>query len=424
MATFALLLALLSLMDSAYGGGFTTDLIHRNSPASPFHPNPTRGAARRSILWARHSSRKIRSDLIYGGSEYYMKVAIGSPPLETFLLVDTGSDLSWTQCKPCIKCYQQKPPIFNPRNSSSYETVQCRTRLCKSLLGARCGGDDGRACNYFYKYGDKSFTRGEVAVETFRIGTPPGSTITLPRIVFGCGYDNGGGFDSVGSGIIGLGGNGPFSLISQTNGSFGGRFGYCLVPESSKGTSKISFGEDSVVSGPGVFSTPLISIGLDQFYFVNLEGFSIGKTRFLYGNNSSDSEAKDSSKFKIMVIDSGTSLTFMPSQFFDSLESAITAAVALPRVRDPNGELDLCYRSLGGKINAPIVTLHFAGDADMALNVGSTFLHSAENQVCVTMKPTDQLPILGNFAQMGFKVGFDVRNRTVSFMATTDCAVQ
>ncbi|KAI6706028.1 hypothetical protein NL676_008990 [Syzygium grande] len=190
LRSFSLLVLLFCLVESAFGrGGFTADLIHRDSPSSPFHDPFTthsdrmRGAARRSIsrahrLWAGHSS-KIQSEMMYSDGGYYMKVLIGSPPLETFLMVDTGSDLLWTQCEPCVKCYRQKPPIFNPRNSSTYKTVQCGTGLCKSLDGARCGGDDGRTCEYYYKYGDESFTSGALAVETFRIGTPPGSTITV-----------------------------------------------------------------------------------------------------------------------------------------------------------------------------------------------------------------------------------------------------
>lgn len=351
-----------------------------------------------------------------------MKVSIGSPPLETLMMIDTGSDLLWTQCEPCIKCYRQKPPIFNPRNSSTYKTVQCRTRLCESLDGARCGSDNWSVCKYKYSYGDGSFTSGDVAVETFRIGSPPGSTITLPGITFGCSYDNVGTFAEAGSGIIGLGG-GPFSLISQTEGSIGGQFGYCLVSQFRKGTSKISFGEGATVSGPGAVSTPLVSKSPSTYYYVNLEGFSVGNTRFSYGDDYGDSEAKESTKVVHMMIDSGTTLTFMPSQFFHDLESALAEAIPLPRVPDPRRRLKLCYRSTGSEINVPVVTLHFAGGADMALNKVNTFAQLTKDRVCLTIMPTDGLPILGNLAQMDFKVGFDVRKRTVSFMAA-DCTAQ
>ncbi|KAF8022170.1 hypothetical protein BT93_G2347 [Corymbia citriodora subsp. variegata] len=425
-------LALLCLVESAVGrGGFTTDLIHRDSPSLPFHDSfatrsdRMRGAAQRSIsrarrFWARHSS-EIQSEMAYSRGEYYMKVWIGSPPIEKLAIADTGSDLSWTQCEPCVECYSQKQPIFNPRNSSTYKTVQCLTRLCQSLVRAGCGG--GGACKYNYTYGDGSFTSGDVAVETFRMGAPPGGTVTLPRIVFGCGYDNVGIFTDTGSGIIGLGG-GPASLITQTDGSFGGQFGYCLVPEFRNGSSKISFGEDAAVSGPGTVSTPLFSKSSDTYHIVNLEGFSIGKTRFSYRDISAGSEAKESVRAVEMMIDSGTTLTFLPSEIFHSLESAVVKAIPLPRVPDPKGMLGPCYRSPSGEFDAPVVTLHFAGGADIALNAINTFMQFTEDLVCFTMKSTDSIPILGNLAQMEFKVGFNVRKRMVSFMASPGCTAR
>lgn len=205
-------------------------------------------------------------------------------------------------------------------------------------------------------------------------------------------------FDNAGPCIISLGDSGNISLISQIEGSIGGQFSYCLVPEFGKGMSKISFGKDAVVFGPGAVSTPIVSIGPKLYYVVNLKGFSVGKMRFSYGNNFTDSEAEESNEVVKMMIDSGISLTLMPPQFFDNLESAITEAIRLPRVLDPRGKLDLCYRSPGSEIDVPVVTLHFAGGIDMVLKTSSIFVRFAEDLVCVTIKPTDDVPILANFA--------------------------
>lgn len=38
-------------------------------------------------------------------------------------IAGTGSDLNWTQCKPCSPCYPQQPPIFDLNRSSSYNLV-------------------------------------------------------------------------------------------------------------------------------------------------------------------------------------------------------------------------------------------------------------------------------------------------------------
>ncbi|KAF8022174.1 hypothetical protein BT93_G2351 [Corymbia citriodora subsp. variegata] len=428
------LLALLCLVEPSAlgGGGFTADLIHRDSLSSPFRdPFATdsefmHSAARRSIshahrIWARLGS-KIRYDLTSNGGGYYVKVWIGDPPLETFLLIDTGSDLLWTQCEPCINCYHQKPPIFVPGNSRTYRTVKRRTEVCDSLDRSWRGGDTGRDCTYYYTYMDKSFTKGDVAEETITIGTPPGAgAIPAVRMAFGCGHNNSGTFRDIGSGILGLAGSGPFSLISQMEGSIRGLFGYCLVTETGQGTSKISFGEDAVVSGPGAISTTLDTIS--PYYTVILEGFSVKNTRFSYGDNSADSEAESNKGVK-MAIDSGATLTSMPSQYFSNLTRAVADAISLPKVPDPKGKHDLCFRT-PEHIRAPVVTLHFAGGADMVLETVNMLAWLREDDlVCFTMKKTDKVPVLGRIAQLYFKVGFNRREMTVSFKHVMDCTAQ
>ncbi|KAF8022171.1 hypothetical protein BT93_G2348 [Corymbia citriodora subsp. variegata] len=426
------LLALLCLVESAAlgRGGFTADLIHRDSLSSlshdpsATHSNLMRGVAQRSIsrtgrIWARLGS-KIRSDLTAGEGAYYVKAWIGDPPLETLLSVDTGSDLTWTQCKPCINCYKQKPPIFVPGNSRTYRAVKWGTKECDSVRRIRRGGEDDRYCTYNYKYLDGSITEGDVAMETFTIGTPPGAGAIPPvRIAFGCGYNNRGIFEDIGSGILGLGRDGQFSLISQMEGSIHGLFGYCLVPPFGRGSSKISFGEDAVVSGPGAISTPLVPGS--PYYTVNLEGFSIGETRFSYGDNSTESEAKESNKAVEMIIDSGSTLTFLPPQYFHNLERAIR----LPKVPDPERKFHHCYRIPDHEIKVPDVTLHFAGGADMALKRVNILPELRENLMCLPMEPmTNKMAVLGYKAQWNFKVGFNLGERTVSFKPITDCSAE
>ncbi|KAG7554843.1 Xylanase inhibitor N-terminal [Arabidopsis suecica] len=61
-----------------------------------------------------------------GSGTYIVKIGIGTPKHDMSLLFDTGSDLTWVQCKPCtVNCYTQKEPIFNPSSSSSYHNVSC-----------------------------------------------------------------------------------------------------------------------------------------------------------------------------------------------------------------------------------------------------------------------------------------------------------
>ncbi|KAF8022175.1 hypothetical protein BT93_G2352 [Corymbia citriodora subsp. variegata] len=427
------LLALLCLVESAALGGrsFTADLIHRDSPSSPLrdpfatHSDLVWAAARRSTsrarhIWARLGSA-IRYDLTKDNGDYYVDVSIGTPSLKTLLIVDTGSNFSWTQCSPCTNCFDQKPPIFAPGKSSTYKRVECGTGLCNSLARTKCDGDEGRYCVYEIEYEDKSFSKGDVANETFSIGTSGRRETTVESLPFGCGHDNRRKFQKIGSGILGLSGGNPSSLISSMD--IGGKFGYCLVPQSRRGSSKISFGEDAVVSGPGTISTRLVSIG--PYYIVNLEGVSIERRRFSYGGNSTDSEAKESNEVVPMVIDSGTTLTYLPSRYFRRLKrDIIRLNPSLTRVQDPKEEYEFCF-STPVSLEVPIVTLHFAGRADMTLTKVSIFSLLPERRMtCLAMKEADKVVLLGYKAQWNFKVGFNLGERTVSFKPITDCSAE
>uniref|UniRef100_A0A803NBP1 Peptidase A1 domain-containing protein n=1 Tax=Chenopodium quinoa TaxID=63459 RepID=A0A803NBP1_CHEQI len=174
--------------------GFTVDLIHRDSILSPLH-NSTKthwellnDALRRSTTRASHfevlaSRAMVQSPVIPAKGEYLMNISLGSPPITMLGIADTGSDLTWTQCKPCVQCYKAET---------------WRLELVTLIV----------ICSYYYSYGDQSYTNGVLASETVTFGS---HTPSFPEVLVGCGHENGGTFNELGSGIIGLGG-GAFSL--------------------------------------------------------------------------------------------------------------------------------------------------------------------------------------------------------------------
>jgi hypothetical protein len=72
--------------------------------------------------------------------EYVVTVSFGTPVVPRVVVVDTGSDLSWLQCKPCSpsECSQQKDPLFDPSRSSTYDAVACGTAPCRKLAAGCC----------------------------------------------------------------------------------------------------------------------------------------------------------------------------------------------------------------------------------------------------------------------------------------------
>ncbi|XP_014506207.1 aspartic proteinase CDR1-like [Vigna radiata var. radiata] len=402
-------------------------LIHRDSPLSPFydssitHFDRLHNAFQRSFKRINHlkaaadnlnHGSNLQAPMKPGGGEYLMKIFIGTPPVEVIGIADTGSNLIWTQCLPCIQCYNQTIPLFNPSLSKSYQTIPCLPTLCGQKLGlpsTQC--PDKNTCGYSYNYADGSHTVGNLASETVTLGIS--NPISLPNVTFGCSHDTDGIFDASGSGIIGLGG-GNLSLISQLGpySSGGKKFSYCLIPNTvmnENSTSKITFGNGSLVSGPEVFTTPLINHG---GFSVTLEALSVGKERIEFAPKGNVTKGN-------MLIDTGTTYTLLPSDVYNGLVHALSKVIRAKRVRDPNGDLDLCYESGNKNMKLPIITAHFEG-GDVNLPAVNAFSMVKKDVICLAMVP-QPLAILGNLAQTNFLIGYDLDSLTLS-IKPTDCS--
>lgn len=366
------------------------------------------------------SPNDIHSQVKPASGEYVMEVSFGTPPVAQFGIVDTGSDLIWTQCLPCVECYKQDIPIFNPTKSSSYKVLPCGSKACKYLDPSQGSCSSKGTCSYSYKYGDTSHTLGDVATETLTFKSQQNdNTTSFSRVAFGCGHNNVGSFQEDGSGLIGLGG-GPLSLVSQLSPSIGRKFSYCLIPFSQEGniTSQINFGTSGEVSGHGVVSTPLVKKSPNTFYFLTLEGISVGKNRLVFSKRSSISSVDYEVDEGNIIIDSGTTLTFLPTDFFDDLVNALGQAIQGRPVEDPFGTLQLCYQD-DEHLNIPNITAHFTG-ADVQLMPVNTFIKVSEDVVCFAMVAADNVALFGNIAQGNYLVGYDLEEGKVSFKPA-DC---
>ncbi|CAI0432883.1 unnamed protein product [Linum tenue] len=424
----------MSAFVDAQSGGFSINLVHRDSESSPFYnpkETPARrvgNAGRRSIgrvhrfshMLHLNSSRSISdpsdpdAQLTANNGEYLVNISLGTPPFPIVAIADTGSDIIWTQCKPCTDCYKQDAPLFDPKSSSSYRTVSCSSNACNSLQseGSSCSSD-GSVCEYQVSYGDQSHTQGDVAAETLTLESKTGNPVALPKTVIGCGHDNAGTFSPKGSGIVGLGG-GPASLVSQLGSSIGGKFSYCMVPyAAAKPTSLMNFGTNAVVSGNGVLSTPLISDpSQPTFYFLQLEAVSVGSKKIAFQGSSIGGSGN-------IIIDSGTTLTLVPTDFFSQLSDAVeTQVTGGTKTSDPEGFFSLCYVP-DSSLKLPPVTAHFKG-ADVVLTSDNIFIQVNDKVVCLAFYANDQLSIYGNVAQQNFLIGYDLPKQTLSFKPT-DC---
>ncbi|GLT76955.1 hypothetical protein SLA2020_485870 [Shorea laevis] len=415
-------------------GGFSAQLIHRDSPRSPFHNSSEThsqrltNAFRRSINRLSHfntSRHELQSDVFPDGDigEYIMNISIGTPPVEILGIADTGSDLIWTQCKPCAHCYKQDAPLFDPKSSSTYEPLSCLSTECKTLNatmnGTFCATKAGDStCLYTYTYGNGSgFTKGDIATETVTLTSVSGEPIAFPKTIIGCGRNNSAGFfDKREFGIIGLGG-GVISLVSQLGPSIDGKFSYCLVPMSDVHyfLSKIYFGANAIVSGYGVVTTPLVKKNPDTFYLLTLQAISVDDLIIEFkGSVFGTTEGN-------IIIDSGTTMTMLPKYFYLELESAIASKIQAKRVHEPDMVSGLCYK-FNSNFKVPKIVVRFAF-ASVKLDPLNTFIMRSKDVGCFTFLPTDDgIAIYGNLNQMNFLIGYDTMKRTVSFKPT-DCTI-
>ncbi|CAN1233692.1 Aspartic proteinase CDR1, partial [Linum perenne] len=210
--------------------------------------------------------------------------------------------------------------------------------------------------------------------------------VSFPKTLVGCSHNNVGKFPPNGSGIVGLGG-GSASLVSQIGSSIGYKFSYCLAKfGEDKLTSTMNFGENAVVSESRI---PL----------------QTGSS--LKGN---------------IIIDSGTTLTMLPTEFFSQLSNAVESQIiGGKKAEDPQGDLSLCYvRLVGSNLKVPRITVHFQG-ADVEPPLSNVFIQVSDTVTCLAFQGSDNGSIYGNVAQQNFLIGYDIQKRTVSFKPT-DCA--
>ncbi|XP_068661372.1 aspartic proteinase CDR1-like [Aristolochia californica] len=420
LASFSLAIFFcLSVVTAGSNRGFSVDLIHRDSPVSPFYdPSLTlRDSVARDILLSKarvdyflSSSnqslrstarrRQWRSELTSIGGNYLMSFYIGTPPVNILGVFDTGSDLTWTQCKPCLSCYTQNDKVFDPTASASYRSLACNSPACRQV--STCSGS--ALCEYTYTYA-YSYTRGTFATETVTFESGGGRSVAFQNIAFGCGNNNSASFDPRMDGIVGFGG-GPLSLVRQLG---SGKFSYCLVPiqdKTSVGTLTIG---SSGSEGGSTVSTPLFNEPHDvTFYTLNLNRISVGNTSFELPSDDRD-----------IIVDSGTPVILLNTTVHDQLVAAVAAVANLPTVESPDQSFKLCYEAKYAS-RLPAVTFGFTG-ADLRLGGENLLIHVHDDIVCLGVVVDKGISIFGAVAQQNLQVGFDLVEKKVSF-AGADCS--
>ncbi|KAJ4702646.1 Aspartyl protease family protein [Melia azedarach] len=340
--------------------------------------------------------------------DYIVTVGLGNPKKQYLsLLFDTGSDITWTQCKPCANsCYEQKEPIFDPSKSKTYANVSCSSEECKSLESATGFSMDcpDSTCVYGIQYADSSYSFGFFARETLTLT----SSDVFPNFLFGCGQNNGGLFGKS-AGLLGLGRN-QLSIVSQTDGKYKRFFSYCL-PSSSSSTGHLTFGQPDNLSKTLQF-TPLSAVFADtSFYGLDIVGISVGGQKLpipksVFSNTGT-------------IIDSGTVITRLPPAAYSALRTAFRKAMTkYPRAPDLSF-LDTCYNlSNYTSVKVPKIGFFFRGGIEVIIDVSGIFYVNKVSQVCLALvgnTDANDAAIFGSVQQKTLEVVYDIPGRRVGF---------
>ncbi|MCO5562762.1 hypothetical protein L7F22_016394 [Adiantum nelumboides] len=349
-----------------------------------------------------------------------------------YMIMDTGSDISWVQCQPCGQsCFEQLDvPIFDPAASSSLRNVSCRSPLCADVPAPTSCSPSPAACAYELVYGDGSSTSGSLITDTLTLG----SGHSFPNITLGSSTASTGVFVGA-AGVLGLGA-GSLSLPSQLQKSgHSSTFSYCLPALFSSSNSSLTFGAPIA---PHTVFTPLVrnpNFALQNHYYVKLKGISVGGSRlhiptFLFRMNRHTGEGGT-------VIDSGTSITTLPALAYNTLRDAIRRAISAKathlRPADPfEPVFDTCYlpvkqtRSHNVYDGIPSVVLHLANGADLELPASNVMAPieraGSDKRLCLSIAPSARnTTVLGNIQQQGIRFTFDSHNARLGFSTAKAC---
>ncbi|KAK2639095.1 hypothetical protein Ddye_026890 [Dipteronia dyeriana] len=420
---------------------FSLKLIHRDSPESPIYPGPMTFRERveryRKISDSRVSHWKqinmhnrteqpnimrprVTTD---DGYLYLVELEMGDPLKTVYVVMDTGSGITWIQCLPCQECSPQKFEIYDPRNSKTFKKIPCNSPICYSF---KC---IDQQCMYSLHYLGGDSTEGYAASETIHIKDEQGLYTHIADVFFGCSIkthiasaDN----SSLETGIMGLDTN-PLSFISQLGSFVLRRFSYCLVNPTNSSTplfSYLKFGDDIGFIGGAVQKTPFTKHpDFPNGYFVNLLDISVDNKRLNF--------PPDTFTFKPdtgeggFLIDSGTVLTYIQDTAYSKLEEEIVRYFSpykdLVRNQDCSPPSKLCYDAPMGFPLFPTITYHFQG-ANLTIAPENSFeVDYEEKSFILSIAPLPRLSILGAYQQHNIRSIFDIDSNVFAFVPD-DCS--
>ncbi|CAL4995282.1 unnamed protein product [Urochloa decumbens] len=357
------------------------------------------------------------------GYLHYAEVEVGTPSTKFLVALDTGSDLFWVPCE-CKQCAPTVNATYSPRQSSTSKPVSCDNPLCDRP--DTCAADAANttttssSCPYEVSYVSANTGSSGVLVQDVlhvtRENNSKQQSVQAP-VVLGCGQVQTGDFlkGAAAGGLMGLGMDKVSvpSVLATSGVVASDSFSMCF---SSDGVGRINFGDAGSL---GQAETPLVVPGNARSTYYNISVTAI----------SVDDSKAVPVEFAV-VVDSGSSYTYLSDPAYTLLTTSLNSRVSDPRA-DYSGQLfEYCYSVSPGQANVrvPEVRLTTKGGAVFPVPwpivpVFGSIDGGPDQPIgyCLgVIKNDNDIDTIGQNFMTGLKVVFD-RSRSVLGWEKFDC---
>ncbi|KAH7436143.1 hypothetical protein KP509_05G004500 [Ceratopteris richardii] len=213
------------------------------------------------------------------------------------------------------------------------------------------------------------------------------------------------------AGLVGMG-QSSLSLPCQLSSVLGGRkFSYCLLSHatlpcsSSASPSSLVIGEAAAERASRMQFTPIVAnpAVAASLYYIDVLGFSVNNVRLNIPASTFSIQADGRGG---IILDSGTTYTYLPSAAFSVIQQAFDTFVKLPRYSN-HPYLPLCYSVQEGQETTaiPPFTVHLQG-MDLAVPLDNYFTKVDEQGTyCLAIIPSSGgQQIIGNMLHQHYHV--------------------
>ncbi|KAJ1428146.1 Xylanase inhibitor, C-terminal [Sesbania bispinosa] len=302
-----------------------------------------------------------------------------------FLLI--GSPISWSQCDPCTNCYPMQRSPFNTQASSTFKKLGCYSDTCLiPKMREVFGHCTEITCRYNVKYHRESRSFGVMVTDTLNFEY---SNIEVKDFIMGCGDSYEGPFWTQFSGVFGLG-RGPLSVQSQLHAS---AFSFCPVGHGSEKPSSLEFYDtppavDQHGVGNSSIMVPLRENSAYPYYYfmqfvgIGINGFMLDIPSRVWGYGLNYDGG--------VIIDIGTTLTYLPSDAYSVFRSEIRRTDHNLTKKPAYEGLEFCYKDDPSNVY-PSIEFYFengniAGENFVSYNLNNNqlLIRAEEGTVCLS----------------------------------------